>query len=1016
MAAAARKTVTVLFCDLADSTPLGDRLDPEALRALYGRYYDATRAAAERHGGTVEKYIGDAVMAVFGIPAAHEDDALRAVRAAFEIRAAAQALDVVPRIGIETGEVFAGDAGEGHAFATGPAVVTAERLEKEAGGGGILLGEATYRLVAHAVEAEPAGELVLKGRSQAVHAWRVAAVEDSAPPFARRLDTPLVGRTRELAFLAAELEHATASSRCRLVSVLGAAGVGKSRLVLEFADGLGERAGLVVGRCLRYGAGATYQPLVDVVRQAAGLRDGADEEEATARLEAIVGDRAAAHTLGALVSGGEPAATEQLFWALRTLLEAVAAERPLVVVLEDVEWAEPTLLDLVDYLVGWSLTRPILLLALARSELLENRPAWSAPGDAATALFVEPLPDADSVALLERLAGGPVEAAAARRLADTAAGNPLFLEELLRMLVDDGTLADEAGVLSARGGLEHVPVPRTIQAVLAARLDRLEPEERAVLQRAAVLGSEFWWSALAALSPDIDGAALGAHLQMLVRKQLVAPTASELSGVDAFRFHHALIRDTAYDTVPKATRADVHRRAAAWLAAMLPAKGGEWDEVLGAHYERAYLYTAELGGDDVVSRERGAAHLAAAGRRALARADGPAAARLLERAAGLAPDELEVALYLAVALRERGELAESARVAADVVARAESAGDVRIAARARLEAVRPRIFTDPEHGVAAMARVAVEVLPTLSECGDEVGTAIAEANTALTAYGYGQWRTVLERVGAAIERARALGDARLLGELVRMYLPAVLAGPLPASEALERCRELAVDVQEQRSVEGVLELHAAVLEAMLGRFDVARERARDNIVALADRGSYWTGAMQMFVGRIDLLAGEYAAAERTLRGSLDLLAATGDRTFVADVAPHLAEALLGLDEVDAALTMTIRAEEAATTGDVVAAAAWRSARARALALLGDAEGALAFAREAVDLAAATDYPNLRGRALESLADALEAAGETDAAATAAADAVSHYEAKENLADARRLSRGLPARVRGEPPA
>src|SRR4051812_36360145 len=422
-AAAARRTVSVLFCDLADSTALGERVDPEPLRELMGRWYDEMRIAVERHGGTVEKFVGDAVMAVFGLPRAHEDDALRAVRAALEMQTAVERLnaslarrdaaELRIRIGINTGEVVTGD--EAATLATGDAVNTAKRLEQGAAGGEILIGGLTERLVPHAARLEPVAPLDAKGKSAPVEAWRVLGAVAGADSFARRWDTPLVGRTSELAVLRAELTASSDERRCRLVTLIGAAGVGKTRLVSELVAEVRDHATVAAGRCLPYGDGITFWPLTELIRHLGGERAVSDamgdEPDAALVVERL------------RVLGGEGTAPpEELFWAVRRLFECLAASRPLLVVLEDVHWAEPTMLDLVEHVSRWSRDAPILILCVAREERLEGGPEWEGGG-----VRLEPLSSGEATQLLEALDDDGILSPELRtRVAEVAQGNPLY--------------------------------------------------------------------------------------------------------------------------------------------------------------------------------------------------------------------------------------------------------------------------------------------------------------------------------------------------------------------------------------------------------------------------------------------------------------------------------------------------------------------------------------------------------------------------------------------------------------
>ncbi|MBV8561940.1 MAG: AAA family ATPase, partial [Actinobacteria bacterium] len=539
-AAASRRTVTVLFCDLADSTALGERLDPEALRVVLDRWYAAMREAIERHGGTVEKFIGDAVFAVFGIPAAHEDDALRAVRAALDMRAASGGVEL--RIGINTGEVVTGD--ETTTLVTGDAVNTAKRLEEAAADGEILVGATTRELVGNAVELEELASVAAKGKTEPVAAWRVLAAIPDAEAFARRLDSPLVGRREELERLRAELLRAEREQACRVVTVLGPAGIGKSRLASELLGSVEGEATVLRGRCMPYGDATSFAPIA-------------------ALLDSV------------------PETAEEALRAVRRALEALAAERPLVVCIEDIHWAAASFLDLLEYVAGWSRGAPILLLCLSRPELLDLRPRW--PG---AVVELEPLEADEAAALVEQLAEEwPLSPDDRARAVETAEGNPLFLEQLVAMLAD-GT-ADR--------------LPPTVQALLAARLDRLEPEDRAMLGRAAVVGREFTAAAVAELSSADERDAVSSALFRLVREQLLAPQPS--GGDDAFRFRHALIRDAAYAGLPMAARGELHERVAGWLEGR-----GADDELVGYHLEQAHLCRVALApGDDALAVRAGTA-------------------------------------------------------------------------------------------------------------------------------------------------------------------------------------------------------------------------------------------------------------------------------------------------------------------------------------------------------------------------------------------------------------------------
>jgi len=532
-----RKTVTIVFCDLSGSTALGERLDPESLRRVQLRYFEAMRTALERHGGIVEKYIGDAVMAVFGIPRVHEDDALRAVRAAQDMLEELAALNaelerdhgvtLQVRIGVNTGPVVSGDPEAGRALVTGDAVNVAARLEQAAAPGEILLGEATHRLVRDAVLAEERSPVEAKGKSEPVRAWRLVSVLPGAEAVARRLDVPIVGRERELRLLREAFERAATERACVLLTILGAPGVGKSRLVEEFLGGID--AEVLRGRCLPYGEGITYWPVVEMLTRRARISDRDPTEQVGEKLRGLVGSdpegELVAERLAQLFgTAGVPVAAEETFWALRRLLEALARTSPVIVDHDDVQWAEPTLVDLIEYLGAWTREAPILLLCSARPDLLDTRPSWGSTVPGSTSIELEPLPTEEAERLAaEHLVGAPREVA--ERIAEVAEGVPLFVEQLAAMLVDDGTLTREDGGWAVRADLASIRVPPTVAALIDARLERLPPEELDVLEHAAVEGKGFHRGAVLALTPEDARDQVSARLLSLLRRGLIRPAA-----------------------------------------------------------------------------------------------------------------------------------------------------------------------------------------------------------------------------------------------------------------------------------------------------------------------------------------------------------------------------------------------------------------------------------------------------------------------------------------------------------
>ncbi len=545
-----RRVVTALFCDVTGSTALGEELDPEALHAVMNRYFRELRAVIERHGGSVEKFIGDAVMAVFGIPQLREDDALRAVRAAWEIRerlpAVAEEAGVLLtfRTAVNTGVVLSGG---GENLAIGDAVNVAARLEQSAAPGEILLGPETLRLVRDAVLVEELEPLVVKGKSEPVRVCRLLSVDPRASGRVHAFDRPLVGRERELDLIRRAWQRTVEESGCHLFTLLGLAGVGKSRLVAELLSGLGDTATALGGRCLHYGEGITFWPLVESL--------------------APVGERAN-RVRDRLESGGA-ATPEELFWEVRELLESLARERPVILHIDDLQWAEEMLLDLLDHIVELSRGVPILVLCTARPELLDQRPNWGGGKLNATTALLQPLGVTECEVLLDQLGDG-VKRELRTKVIAASEGNPLFLEEMAALAREQHTLA----------------VPPTIQALLAARLDRLPIDQRELLERGAIEGEVFHCTAVRALVDNGQAAHLDVRLAGLVRQELIRPHPSTVEGDDAFRFRHLLIRDAAYATLPKALRADLHVRFAGWLEGN-SSRLLEVDEIAGWHLEQA---------------------------------------------------------------------------------------------------------------------------------------------------------------------------------------------------------------------------------------------------------------------------------------------------------------------------------------------------------------------------------------------------------------------------------------------
>ena len=605
----ARKVVTVVFADLIGSTALHERLDAESVRSLMSRYYGALHAAVEAHGGTVVKLLGDGVMAAFGLPRVAEDDAMRAVRAALAMQQAFRALareqsGIGLRVAVNTGEVVVDAATDD---VVGDPINVAARLQDAAQDGDVVIGEATRRLVGALVTLAPLGRVALRGRAETVAAYRVVSLERPAGASA----VAFVGREEELGRLGAVYDAARAAPAARLAVVLGSPGVGKSRLLDEFARRL-DGATVLVAHCEAAG-GATFAPLAKALRAVLGVGTGRGGYDLRRAIDAAVpggeADRSRIATgIGALLAG-TPAAPEETFFVVRRLLAGLGAAQPVVLVLDDLQWAEPLLLDLLEHLVQWSTGVPLLLLAAARPDLRDARSALVAPGKLATDVVM--LGGLDAVAAT-RLAANVIgadalPAAVAGRVLATSEGNPLFLGELVRMLVDDGALKREGDRWTAGVDLAALEMPPTIHALLAARIERLRAEDRLVLERAAIVGRQFSRAAVAHLLPREAQGDLDARVEALRRSELIEPDATWFLGEPALRFHHGLIRDAAYRRVLKGTRAELHERVADWLESRVEG-AVEHDETIGWHLEQAHRHLAELGPlDERVSRSSGRA-------------------------------------------------------------------------------------------------------------------------------------------------------------------------------------------------------------------------------------------------------------------------------------------------------------------------------------------------------------------------------------------------------------------------
>jgi class 3 adenylate cyclase len=1017
----ARKTVTVVFTDVAESGGRGERLDPESLSLVMATWFDHMRALFERHGARVQKFVGDAVVAVFGIPAVNEDDALRAVRAAAELQASLGELNrelerdwgvrLRVRSGVNTGEVVTGDPAIGDALVLGDAVNVAARLEQAAPPGEVLIGQPTFRLVRDAVEVEPVPPLRLKGKQAPVAAWRLLGVAAGAPGHARRQDAPIVGREPELRLFEWVYERVSTTAACHLLTVLGQAGVGKTRLVGEAVRGLD--ATVLRGRCLSYGEGITFWPVSEVVHQAAGMIDTDSPAEATAKLRRLLGDAGDAdHVAGrvAQLLGLEatPVPAEEAAWAFRRLLEVLAGRGPLVVVLDDLHWAEPTLLDLVEHVADFARAAPILLVAIARPELLEQRPGWAGGKLNATTVLLEPLGEPESAALLDSLAGPAALPEAARRgITRAAEGNPLFLEELLAALVEEGRLRREDGRWVAAADLATLGIPPSIQALLTARLDRLPDADRAILERASVVGQVFERSAVVELSPPEGRHEIPGRLGTLVRRELLRQVPSRLTGDEGFQFRHQLLRDAAYDSIPKQTRAELHERFASWLERTAGPRLREVEEILGYHLERAWGYRVELGVAEDRDRhlaEAAAQRLGAAGRRAMARGDLPAAANLLERAIALLADgdpaRSELLVELADVLVTTGEFTRADGAVAAVAALA--AGDARLAAHASVARLRMQVAVATDLDADALQAEVRRAIATFAAATDERG--LAKAYGLLAALGFLRCRIAEAETAAAeaIGHARLAGDEPTEGWARGMLAQAAFWGPVPVADGIRRCRALLAQAGGNRRAEVAALQSLAGLQAMAGEAATATATADRAVARAEDLGANRQAALaREFAAAAAMLAGDPAAAERHLRWGIRVVERQGDTGMRSNLTADLAHVLHELGRGEEALRQAMASQGLAARDDLFAQVRWRSAAAKSLAGEGRLEEAAPLAEEAVRIAGPTDMLTMRGDALLDQATVALAAGRDGDGAAAAHAALELYLAKGNRPGAAR---------------
>jgi class 3 adenylate cyclase/tetratricopeptide (TPR) repeat protein len=962
-----RKLATVLFADLVGSTELLASADPEVVRRRVSRFFDRVSHCVEAYGGVVEKFAGDAVMAAFGLPQSHEDDAERGARAALAILTAVEDLGLDVRIGLEAGEVVYDDAES--TFATGEAVNVAARLQQAAAPGEILFGPVARGLLGR-VEAEERGHLELRGLGRTVAAWKLVCAPDD-PGRALVVSAPFIGREEEVELLHNTWARALRDRRAHLVTIFGDPGVGKSRMAREFFAGV-ERATLLSGRCLPYGEGITYWPLAEMVKAAAGITDDDPVGEAVEKLREACGDDAVADLLG-LASGlldrfTDDSSAQEIIWAAHEWTAELASAQALILCFEDIHWAEEPLLDLIEQLAERVRDVPLLVLCLARPELLDIRAGWGGGRVRSVSIELQPLAQSESAELVEALVAG-AELSDAQRAAvlAKAEGNPLFVEETVRMLLERG--ADEA----------VGRIPDTVQALIAARIDRLRPRTKSVLQRAALIGRVFWSGAVETLLSDPSG--VDDALRELVSRDFVTEESrSSISGERAYRFRHVLIRDVAYAGLSKDARAMLHRRFADWLRD----RGvEELVEIRSYHLDHAAALLAELDGAvpaDLASEA--AAALEIAGRRALWREANVAGRTLLLRAVELEPT-LERRFQAARAAWRLADLPAVSREMESVAADAALDGDAEIEGAALTALAEVTLLRDGDLPRArGLVTKALEVL----EPDDRFRTLMISAKIS-------RWVGNIEGheadVRAGLELAKRLGRIDLEAQATR-ELAEALSTQLRHAEAMQTIDRATLLAEESGSI--MARAHslaeAGNIQTQMGDLDGAAtslEQARTLFTELG--ASMNLGRTLLRLGDLALARGDLDGAARFGRESIRVLKPLEDRGTLCESQRLLADTLVRQGRVSEAERFALEAVETVGPHDASSQATTRMSLADVRAAQGRDEEAEVLLREALERVEGTGYRSVEACATARLDQFLRDRGREDEAIAARAAAL-----------------------------
>ncbi len=975
-----RRTVTVLVATLRFELG-GAHPDLELTRRLIKRGRDEAVDVIVARGGRFRRGLGAELVGVFGLDTVDEDDALHALEAAVELRERITALldaDACLRIGVDTGEVIIEDPADD---VFGDPFDGAVALARTAPDGGILLSESTRRLAPDAIRVEPLDPLT----------WRLEDVIPNAPAVVRRHSTPMVGRDEDLATVLAGFARTKRTRRARMQTVFGDPGLGKSRLAQEFRARVAEEATVLVAYCRAYGAGGSLWPLGEAVAELAG---GTSREA----IRHLLGDVEEADTITDLAMAGlglaDPAADQEAVpWALRQLLATIAEQQPLVLIVEDIHAAEQQLLDQLQHLVEWLSSAPLFVLSLARPEFLEIRGDWVGAD-----LMLEKLEPDAAASMLDNLIDEHDVELARDQVLNVAEGNPLFIEQIYAM---------------RREQPDSPAIPATINALLAARLARLSPGERVVIQHAAVIGRRFLADAVVELVPDAVRPAAAQHLRELVHRGLITPDRSPIAGEELLRFDHILIRDEAYKTLTKEERGRLHERYADALAQderrerprMLRASGEDVDEVIGFHLEQAFRYREELGAPDPELAARAGERLGAAGRRTLARAHCIAASGQLERAVALLrkADQVrpEILLALGSAQCDLGNWHEAEPMLQAAHEGARAAKLRLVEAHAMVALSHQRLFANAEPDLRAMRRTADTALAIFARANDHSGLAGAWNHIGVLHWGSLEIEQLEESLQRALDHANAADDARARGEAYNTYLRAAVVGPCTVAEGIRRCEQARANAGDLATTGAVADATQAVFEAMRSDIDRARElyhgaRARLEEFDLTAR----LAGLQIYAAMVELIAGDPAIVEPGLARACDKLERIGESGRLATAIAVLARVRDRLGMHEDALALTRRSEDLSYAYDTSSHIIWAGTRARLLAQMGDLDEAERYGRMSVRIARRASAEYLTAGALTDLAEVLVATGDRVGALAAFDDAIALHESKQNVASAR----------------